>query len=201
MTNSLKDFMISKTRVKMFELFFANTEEMYYVREITRHTKEEINAVRRELDRMQGYGLVRSEQRGNRVYYSLNKRYVFFDEMQKMVAKSIGIGKKIRRLRRKIGEIEYVMFSSKFVKGVKPNRDEVDLLVIGNIVLPEVEAIVKEEEARIGREINYAVFDLQEFEFRKTRRDPFIMDILMNSRVMIIGSGSEFAERKMPGIN
>lgn len=201
MTNSLKDFMISKTRVKMFELFFANTDEMYYVREITRHTKEEINAVRRELDRMLGYGLVRSEQRGNRVYYSLNKRYVFFDEMKKMVAKTIGIGKKIRRLRRKLGEIEYVMFSSKFVKGVKPNRDEVDLLVIGSIVLPELEAIVKEEEVRIGREINYSVFDLQEFEFRKTRRDPFIMDILMNSRVMIIGSGSEFAERKMPGIN
>ncbi|MDH5533634.1 MAG: winged helix-turn-helix domain-containing protein [Candidatus Pacebacteria bacterium] len=201
MTNSLKDFMISKTRVKMFELFFANTDEMYYVREITRHTKEEINAVRRELDRMLGYGLVRSEQRGNRVYYSLNKRYVFFDEIQKMVAKTTGIGKKIRRLRRKLGEIEYVMFSSKFVKGVKPNRDEVDLLVIGNIVLPELEAIVKEEEAKIGREVNYAVFDLQEFEFRKTRRDPFIMDILMNSRVMIIGSGSEFAERKMPGIN
>lgn len=201
MTNSLKDFMISKTRVKMFELFFTNTDEMYYVREITRHTKEEINAVRRELDRMLGYGLVRSEQRGNRVYYSLNKRYVFFDEMQKMVAKTTGIGKKIRRLRRKLGEVEYVMFSSKFVKGVRPSRDEVDLLVIGDIVLPELEALVKEEEARLGREVNYAVFDLQEFEFRKTRRDPFIMDILMNSRVMIIGSGSEFAQRKMPGIS
>ncbi|NCN87632.1 MAG: winged helix-turn-helix transcriptional regulator, partial [Candidatus Pacebacteria bacterium] len=75
MTNSLKDFMISKTRVKMFELFFTSPTEMYYVREITRHTKEEINAVRRELDRMVGYGLLRSEQRGNRVYYSLNKRF------------------------------------------------------------------------------------------------------------------------------
>lgn len=201
MTNSLKDFMISKTRVKMFELFFTHPEEMYYVREITRHTKEEINAVRRELDRMVGYGLLRSEQRGNRVYYSLNKRYVFFDEMLEMVAKTTGLGRKMRRLRRKLGEVDFVMFSGKFVKKIRPNRDEVDLLVIGDIVLPELEALIKEEEEKLGREVNYAVFDSQEFEFRKTRRDPFIMDILMNSRVMIIGSGEEFAERKVPGIN
>lgn len=200
MANTLKDFMISKTRVKMFELFFVHPDEMYYVREITRATGEEINAVRRELDRMLDYGLLRSEQRGNRIYYSLNKRYVFFDELQKMVAKTIGLGKKIRQLRRKLGEVEFVMFSGKFVKGAKPQRDEVDLLVIGDIVLPELEALVKDEQAKIGREINYAVFDSKEFDFRKTRRDPFIMDILMNSRVMIIGSSEDFAERKMPGV-
>lgn len=185
----------------MFELFFLNPEEMYYVREITRETKEEINAVRRELDRMVGYGLLRSEQRGNRVYYSLNKRYVYFDELLQMIAKTTGLGGKMRRLRRKLGEMEFVMFSGKFVRGVRPNRDEVDLLVIGDVVLPELTALVKETEAKIGREINYAVFDKEEFEFRKTRRDPFIMDILMNSRVMIIGSSEEFAERKMPGIS
>lgn len=185
----------------MFELFFTHPEEMYYVREITRETNEEINAVRRELDRMIDYGLLRSEQRGNRVYYSLNARYVFFDEMLKMVAKTTGLGKKFRQLRRKLGEVEYVMFSGKFVRGIKPQRDEVDVLVIGDIVLPELEALIKDEQVRIGRELNYAVFDLPEFEFRKTRRDPFIMDILMNSRVMIIGSGEEFSERKIPGVS
>jgi len=201
MPSSLKDFMISKTRVKIMEIFFSNPEEMYYVRELTRAAKEEINAVRRELDRMLGYGLVRSEQRGNRVYYSLNKRYVFFDELQKMVAKTTGLGKKIRRLRRKLGEIEFVMFSGKFVKKTRPHKDEVDLLVIGGIVLPELEVLIKEQEKLLGREVNYAVFDSKEFEFRKTRRDPFIMDILMNSKVMIIGSSEEFATRKAPGLN
>ena len=76
--NSLQDFMISKVRVKMMELFFVHTEEMYYVREITRSIKEEINAVRRELDRMLTEGILKSEQRGNRLYYSLNTKYLFF---------------------------------------------------------------------------------------------------------------------------
>lgn len=198
--NSLQDFMISKVRVKMVEMFFTHQTEMYYVREITRQIKEEINAVRRELDRMLAAGILKSEQRGNRLYYSLNPKYVYFQELQQMVAKSTGLGDKIRKARRKLGTIAFVMFSVRFIKGLAPRQSEVDLLVVGDIVLPELELLVKQEESRLGREINYAVFSADEFEFRKTRRDPFIMDVLYGSRVMVIGSEEEFVEKNLPGV-
>ena len=196
--NKLQDFVISKVRVKLFELFFSQAEEMYYVREITRKTKEEINAVRRELDRMLGAGLLRSEERGNRLYYSLNKRYVFYQELQQMVVKSTGLGKKMRQLRKKLGTIDFVMFSGKFVRRKPPAQGEVDILIIGDVVLAEVSDLIKEEEKILGREINYAVFPREEFEFRKQRRDPFIMDVLYCARIMVIGEEDEFAERKLP---
>jgi DNA-binding transcriptional ArsR family regulator len=198
--NDMQDFMISKTRVKMMELFFTRPSEMYYVREITRATKEEINAVRRELERMLGYGLLKSEQRGNRLYYYLNPKYVYFQELQQMVAKSIGLGRKLRKLQRKLGTVSFVMLSAKFVQGKRPRQDEVDMLIIGEVVLPELQALIKEEEEKLQREINYAVFSDEEFKFRKTRRDPFIMDILFGSRVMVIGSEEEFVERQIPGL-
>lgn len=37
----------SKTRAKLLELFFANTNKSFYVREITRVIEEQINSVRR----------------------------------------------------------------------------------------------------------------------------------------------------------
>src|SRR5690606_24839389 len=188
------------TRVKMMELFFSQPKEMFYVREITRATKEEINAVRRELERMLEYGLLKSEQRGNRLYYFLNEKYVYYQELRQMAAKSTGLGKKLRKLQRKLGTISFVMFSAKYIEGKRPRQDEVDLLIIGEIVLPELQALIKEEEERLQREINYAVFSDDEFEFRKTRRDPFIMDILYSSRVMVIGSEEAFVERQVPGL-
>jgi len=196
----LKDLMISKTRVKLIELFFQNPDELRYVREITRLIKEEINAVRRELDKMLGYGLLKSEQRGNRMYYNLNTRYPFYSELQQMVAKTTGLGLKITKNRRKLGTVEYAMLSGKFVEGKKPKQGEVDLLVVGDIVLPELQALITVEQEKIGREINYAVFNSEEFTFRKNRRDPFIMDILNAARVMIIGSSAEFSERQAPGL-
>jgi len=197
---SMQDFMISRVRVKMIELFFTNAAEMYYVREITRAIKEEINAVRRELDRMIGYGLLRSEERGNRLYYYLNKDYVFYPELLRMVAKSTGLGKKLRLLKKKLGTIHFVMLTDKFVRGEKPLRDQVELLVIGDVVLAELEVLVKETEKQLGREISYAVFSQKEFEFRKTRRDPFIMEILYGSIVMLIGNEDEFCHRQVAGL-
>ena len=198
--SDLQDFMISRTRSKLMEMFFLHPEEMYFVREITRLTGEEINAVRRELDRMVNYGLLKSEQRGNRLYYSLNSRYVFHQELQQMVAKTTGLGLQLRKLRRKLGTIDFIMFSAKYVKGKRPFQNEVDMLVIGDIVLQELQVLVKEEEKRIGRELNYAVFSKEEYDFRKARRDPFVMDILYSSRVMIIGAEEEFVERNIPGL-
>ncbi|MBU0576901.1 hypothetical protein KJ654_04585 [Patescibacteria group bacterium] len=192
--------MISRVRVKMLKLFFINSEEMYYVRQITREINEEINAVRRELDKMLGYGLLKSEQRGNRLYYFLNKRYLYFQEIHQMVVKSSGLGKKIRKLRRKLGTLEFVMFSGRFVRGLAPRQNEIDVLIIGDVVLPELEALIKEEEARLEREIRVAVFEKKEFDFRKTRRDPFTMDILYANRVMVIGNEDDFVDRQILGL-
>lgn len=196
----LQDLFISRVRVKLLELFFTQTGEMYYVREITRLIHEEINAVRRELDRMVGFGLLKSEQRGNRLYYFLNPRYPYHQELQRMVAKSTSIGKKFNQLRRKLGTLEFVMFSDLFAVGQGGKQGEIDILVIGDVVLSEVDALIKEEQAERGREINYAVFSLEEFDFRKTRRDPFIMDVLYGGRVMVIGSEMEFVAKKLPGL-
>ncbi len=196
----LQNLMISRVRVKMLELFFLNAEEMYYVRQITREIKEEINAVRRELARLLSCGLLKSEERGNRLYYFLNKKYLYYQEIQQMIVKGTGLGKKIRKKRRKLGKLNFVMFSGRYIRGLNPTRDEVDLLVIGDIVLPELQALVKEAEKHLGRELNYAVFSLEEFVFRKTRRDPFVMDILFGSRVMVIGDEAEFVHREIPGI-
>lgn len=192
--------MISRVRVKMVKLFFANPEGLYYVREITREIKEEINAVRRELDRMISVGMLKSEQRGNRLYYSVNTRYLYFQELQQMVVKSVGLGRKLRKNIRKLGNVSFVMFSGRFVRRLQPRQGEVDILVIGDVVLPELSLLIKEEEQVLQREINYAVFSDEEFEFRKTRRDPFVMDVLYGTRVMVIGSEDDFVERKVPGL-
>jgi len=92
------------------------------------------------------------------------------------------------------------MFSGRFVRGLIPRQGEIDMLVIGDVVLPELELIVKYEEKNLGREINYAIFSDDEFEFRKTRRDPFVMDVLYGSRIMVVGNEDDFVERNLPGV-
>ena len=67
------------------------------------------------------------------------------------------------------------------------SASDVDLLVVGTVVLAELSQIVKAEEVRRDREMNYTVMSDDEFVFRKRRRDPFVLDILGGSRVMLVG--------------
>lgn len=188
----LSDIITSKVRIEILELFFSNLGEMYHVRGIVREVEEEINAVRRELDNLEKNGILKKEPRGNRVYYWIRPEYPLFGDLVSIVAKSTGLGKTFIENRNKIGKISYVMFSGRFARGKASKKDdEVDILVVGEVVLPELATLVRAEESKRSREINYTVMSKEEFEFRKKRRDPFLQGILLGSRTMVIGDEEE----------
>ncbi len=188
---SLQDFIISKVRVKLLEVFLQNPQEMYYIRELTRKIGEEINAVRRELIHMQAAGMVKDEKRGNRLYYSFNRNYLFHKELISMIGKTTGLGLALTKASPKLGKIKFVMISGRFVRHMPRAKDTVDLLLVGEIIMPQLTELIKEQEAKLGREINYTVMTEAELSYRKTHNDPFIGRILEASRVMIVGDEEE----------
>jgi hypothetical protein len=185
----LKALFVSKVRVKLLKVFLRRPGEIYHVRGLVRETKEQINAVRRELARMEEYGLVKKESRGNRLYYWFDESYLFYPELVAMVAKIGGLGREILVNKSQLGTVNFVMFSGRFVRNV-PRREEgeVEVLVVGKVNLPLLERLIQAEQKSRGREVNYSVMDKEEFVFRKKRHDPFILEVLMSPRVMIVGN-------------
>jgi hypothetical protein len=178
----LNDIITSRVRVKVLELFFGNVREMYHVRGIVRAVNEEINSVRRELKRFEKAGILKSE------YYSIRSDYEYYGDLLSIVAKTTGLGKEININIKKIGRVSFIMFSGRFVRRKSRKKDDdVDILVVGDIVLPELAAVVRKEESKREQEINYTVMSRDELIFRKKRRDPFLQGILSGSRVMIVG--------------
>ncbi len=188
---NLQDFITSKVRVKLLTVFLDRSPEMFYVRQLTRLVGEEINAVRRELLHLQQVGFLTSERRGNRLYYSLNQHYIFISELTAMVAKISGLGKVIIKNRHKLGKLKFAVLSGRFARHLPRKPETVDLLLVGNIVLPQLAALIQAQESAVGREINYTVMTEEELKYRKSRRDPFIFSILMESRIMLIGDEEE----------
>lgn len=189
---TLEDIIISRVRVKILTLFFSNPGTIFHVRDIVRKVGEEINAVRRELSHMEKAGMVSKEQRANRLFYSFRKDYALYYDLMAIIGKNSGLGRDLIKQKAKLGKLKYAMVSGRLLRGLpKKSSSEVDLLIVGNIVLPELSQLVKAEEVRREREINYTVMTEEEFQFRKRRRDPFVLSILEGSRVMIIGDEEE----------
>jgi len=187
----LEDIFISKVRVKVLQLFYGNLGQIFHVREIVRRVSEEINAVRRELARLEKAGMVTSEWRANRRYYYIRTDYVFGQDLLSMVAKTTGLGGDIVKGKSKLGKVKFAMLSGVFARNIDAGPNEVDLLLVGNIIMPQISSFVKDEEARRGREINYTVMTEEEFTFRKRRRDPFLLGILEKPKIMLVGDEAE----------
>lgn len=183
----MDELFISRVRVKLLQLFLSTEEALLHVREIVRRTGEEINAVRRELARMEKYGLVSSEWRANRRLYHFRKDYIFYQQLLGFAAKSSGLGGEIIKNKGKLGKVKFAMIATRFAKNNLAGPEDVDLLVVGQIVLPELQAIVADEQTRHEHEINYSFMDEAEFNFRMKRRDPFILRVVTQPKIMLMG--------------
>lgn len=181
------DLITSKSRIKLLNVLLEDPAGMFHVREFVRRTGDEINAVRRELLFLEKQGILIREPRANRVYYSLSKNYLFYFDLLRIGAKVVGLGAAILKNRVKIGRIKYAMFSGRFARRIDKKPTDVDLIIVGTVVLPELAILIRDEEKRLGREINYTVMTEEEFSFRKKKRDPFIFSVLTGSRVMLFG--------------
>lgn len=188
----LQDLFVSKVRVKLIQAFLSQPAEMFYVRQLVRLVGEEINAVRRELERMEKRGLVKKEPRANRLYYFFNKSYSFYQDLISLTAKTMGLGAAIIKHKNSLGNIKFALLSGRFARHMpRKSEEDIDLLLVGQVKMSEINQLVRKAESEREKEINYAPMTVEEFEFRKSRRDPFLQKILMAGRVMLIGDEEE----------
>ena len=194
MNKALEALFISKVRIKLLEVFLINPGSFLYVRELVRLVDEEVNAVRRELTRLQKIGMLRSEERANRLYYQLRTDFAYFPELLRMFAKTTDLGGDIVNHAVELGKIKHAVLSAAFVKGRVARNYEIDLLIIGRVNATALDEIVKEAQQRHGHEINYTTMTEEEYAFRKGRRDPFVMSFLQQTWINLIGDEEELVK-------
>ncbi len=174
----------SKTRVKLLQLFYSNPNRSFYVREITRKIDEQINSVRRELSNLLSVGIIVSENTNNKLYYEVNQQFEFYEPLQQIFGG--GVKKSISRKKavdsedsdeldlKSIGHVELALYTGQFT------RDEtagVDFLVVGDVNRNALKKYVKQLEEQEGKEIRYAVMNLQDFQYRQAIKDRFVSGV------------------------
>ena len=181
----------SKTRVKLLHLFLNNPEKSFYVREITRMIDEQINSVRRELANMVSVGIVQQDAIDNKLYYSVNEDYPYIKPLAAIfsdksteggtgAASSVSWKDSLGRMR----GLRLAIISGKLVAG---SSSSVDLLLVGDdMSAVTIKNLVKKIEKDRKIEINYAVISYDDFYYRMSVKDRFIMDIVRNKHSVLV---------------
>jgi hypothetical protein len=178
----------SQTRVDLLELFLSRPDSRGYVRESARELGRDISGIKRELDNLEKVGLLTSTKVGNLRYYTADKTFPLLPEFKAIIDKTRGIPQAIGEALRGIEGIRAAFI---FRTNETPEGKAIDLLIVGPANMAQLNQVVAVLEIRLGREINYLVFDEGEYLRRKEEGDPFLWEVLKGEKIFLIGSGHD----------
>lgn len=157
----LESLITNKTRLKLLLKFFLNSETTSYLRNLETEFGESTNAIRIELNRMEGAGLLTSSLSGNKKLFKANAAHPLYGEINSILKKTIGIDKIIGQITSNIGDLKEAYITGDLAKGKDSNI--IDLLLIGNSIDKTiVSSLVEKAEERIQRKIRYLILNEDE---------------------------------------
>jgi predicted nucleotidyltransferase len=181
----------SKIRRDLLALFFSSPSEKYYLRQLQRILGYSAGNIRRELLKFQKDGLFITDRVGNLLYYSLNTNHPLFEELKSIVFKTVGIEGAIKQILLQFEQIEYAFIYGSFATKSEKAGSDVDLMIIGNPDTSALNEKIAELEGKVNRQINITLYSSSEYKKRKKSKSGFIMELLRNPKIMLIGKKSD----------
>lgn len=188
--NTLAQLICSRVRAEIFRVLFGPAAGELHLREIQRQTGFAIGTVRQDIEKLVMLGVVVKRQDGNRVYYKANENHQLFDEIRRLVLKTVGVADILAELLR-TNKIRCAFIFGSMASGTAGVESDIDLMVIGDIGLREVSSLLSGVGNQLGREVNPHVMDPNEFRKRVRDKDHFISSILDSPIIFIKGSAHE----------
>ena len=143
---------------KILKLFFEDVDREYYLREIAKILGKEPGYYQKIINDLVLEGILKDERKGNLRFFKLNKNYTLYDEIKKIVSKTLGVESKIKEVINEFNDIKYAFIFGSLAKNRENGQSDVDLLLIGKANQDDLTGKLSSVEEELNREVNYHLF-------------------------------------------
>lgn len=182
---------LTKNRAGLLKLFFTNPAKSFYMQEIGRILDKKPGTFQRTLNNLVSEGILESEYKANARFFKVNKNYPLFKELKNIVFKTVGIKGSIESVLNEIGDIRLAFIYGSYAKNKENYLSDIDLIAIGSASEDELIKKLDKLEEKLQREINYKLYSINAFKKSIREKEPFILEILKEKKIMIIGDENE----------
>lgn len=185
-----------QARVRIMRLFLLNNTNFDIAEIISRSRVTKANA-RKELNALMSLGFIKQKSitkegaRGGKkkvTAWSLNPFFPYLIPVREiLIDPDLLIQEDLIQRFKQIGKIKLLIVSGVFI-GEEKSR--ADLLIVGDKLKRNLlTQVIKGLEAEIGKELNYVVFDSEEFKYRLSMYDKLVCDIIDEPHEKLLDSG------------
>lgn len=182
---------LSKTAWKILSFLMTNPEKEYYLRELMRIIKSTPRPVQLALAKLEERKIIQSKPVANLKYYQVNKNHALYPELKKIIFKTTGLAGNLADKLATISGIKTAFIYGSFAKEEERADSDIDLFIIGEPNEDSILKIINQKESDFHREINYIIYDPTDYQKKKNNRDGFILDVLNNPKIFLIGGEND----------
>jgi hypothetical protein len=191
----LADALFTPVQQRVLGLLFGQPERRFQGAELIRLARSGTGAAHRVLTRLADAGLVTVSPSGNQKHYQANRHSPVFQELHRLVVKTVGIVAPLRRaLAPKAKSIRAAFVYGSVAKRTDTARSDIDLIVISDSLgYPDLFKALQGAEQVLARPVNPNVMTLAEWQAKRTQAGSFVARVAQRPRLFVIGTDDDLA--------
>lgn len=195
-----------QARVRIMRLFVLNRENNFEIEDIISRTRITKSNVRKELNSLLAMGFIKQKtvtKEGSRgakkkvPVWCIDSTFQYAKQIREiLIDPALLVQENLVDKFRPVGKIKLMIVAGVFIGSPKSRAD---LLLVGDKLKKNVlQQVVKGLEAEIGKELDYVVFDSEEFKYRLDMYDKLVCDIieLPHEKLLDTGQLSTYISKK-----
>lgn len=184
----LLDGLLGRQTAAVLSVLLARPENRLYQRQIAQLAGLRLLQAQRALRALADLGVLLAQREGNRVYYSPDPSCPILPELTAMVLKTAGLADVLQEALTGVEGIALAFIFGSMAKGTGDAKSDVDLLIVGDASFADISAALLSAQERLGREVTPTVYSPEEFSERLKAKHHFLMRVLNEPKIMLIGT-------------
>ena len=150
----LGELITSKTRLRLLIKFFVSQANKGYLNGLATEMGESTNAIRKELNHLQGAGYLKKIKVNNKIEYKADTEHPLFNVLRKVVLKHLGLEDVVETVLERMGNVDKIILIGDYAKGNDSGFIEIFLIGQG-LNMDYIAQLEKKIEKLIGRKISF----------------------------------------------
>jgi hypothetical protein len=186
-----------QARVRIMRLFLLNNEHNFEIEDVVSRSRVMKNNARKEINTLAAMNFIKQKvitkegYRGSKkkvITWSLNPEFQYLQSIREiLIDPTLLLQEDLPQRFKQIGKIKLMIVSGVFIGN---SKSRADVLIVGDKLKKNIlQQVVKGLEAEIGKELDYAVFDTEEFKYRLNMYDKLVCDIIDLPHEKLIDNG------------
>ena len=192
---TIADALFNKVQQRVLGVLFGNPDRTFFANEIIKLAASGSGAVQRELARLESAGLATTTRVGNQRHYQANRSSPVFGELRALVLKTSGLADQLRNaLADRAADIRAAFIFGSVAKQNDTAASDVDVMIISDeLTYADIYPILENASSLLTRSINPTIYSSAELAKRITKRNAFVMRVLDQPKIWLIGNDRDLA--------